>query len=227
MDPTVVCGSYTPEEIGDYKPVTMIATAQTKEEANAEDVPCAVQEEPAGQEGPTEDAPVAAGNASEKEPPQPAAKGMDQDGFATREQVQRIKGLFDALAVPPEAREAALARRGANALHSLAQPQAGDLIAALEARHLAGQSRAREDATSSRVTDPCTQPQVDQIKSLVAELAQHDAGLPAKIRAKLEQSGLQKLADLSIAEADQLLTALRKREAEIFFDCALRGWKQP
>ena len=57
-------------------------------------------------------------------------------GSITREQVKRLEKYFDLLEVPPAAREAALKKRGANAIRNLSSEAADELIAKLMEKEL-------------------------------------------------------------------------------------------
>jgi len=76
------------------------------------------------------DGPIANANPGPS-PNGPIPANHDQLGSVSKELRERIKAKFDLLNVPPEKRAAALAKRGANALHSLSYDAGMDLLDAL------------------------------------------------------------------------------------------------
>jgi len=87
-----------------------------------------------------------------------------------------------------------------------------------------GQGQCLEGRQSVGITEPCSEAQVTAIKSAIESAAQLGvADLPKKIKAKLAQSGLSKLSDLTIKEAEILLYAIEQKSMEAFFDLSLRG----
>jgi len=78
--------------------------------------------------------------------------------------------------------------------------------------------------TSASTDEPCTEAMVTEIKAAIEQAAQVDGKeLVAKIREKLKNSGLAKLSDLSMAEADMLLVAIQSKNTRDFFDASLAG----
>jgi NAD/NADP transhydrogenase alpha subunit len=71
-----------------------------------------------------------------------------QPGTITSEQAKRLEKYFDLLAVPPEAREAALKRRGANVVRNLSSEAADELIAKLMEKEL-GYDKVMDAAAAS------------------------------------------------------------------------------
>jgi hypothetical protein len=80
-------------------------------------------------------------------------------------------------------------------------------------------------APTQRHEDPATADQVAAIKTLLTEIEQREPGTVAKVSAKIKESGLQKLADLTFAEARILEQALQVKNLATFFDAALKGFK--
>jgi hypothetical protein len=77
------------------------------------------------------------------------------------------------------------------------------------------------------ISEPCSELQVASIKSAIEKAAQLGiADLPKKIKTKLASSGLQKLSDLTIREADLLLSAIENKSMATFLDLSL-GAKPP
>lgn len=87
-----------------------------------------------------------------------------------------------------------------------------------------GQGQSLEGRHSVDTNEPCTQEQVDAIKAAIEEAAQTGVqGLPDRIREKLNAAGRQKLAHLTIAEAELLLAAIKAKNLEAFFGESLHG----
>ena len=78
-----------------------------------------------------------------------------------------------------------------------------------------GESQHDPNATSTRDDGPCTQVQIDQIKSMVRDLTPKDPQQSSKINAALASMGKLTLADLSYGQAQGLLNALFKKAAEL------------
>lgn len=74
------------------------------------------------------------------------------------------------------------------------------------------------------INTPCTDQQIEAIKSAMAEAAQ--TGVPditKRIKTKLLANGMNKIAELTIAEADGLLQAIQTKSIEKFFENSLRA----
>lgn len=204
MCPIVLVGKYTPEEIGDF--------------AENEDGAVEVQFEvkpvtaPAPAAAPQQPGPVTAESNADQE----------NDGFATGAQRSEIKALFDGLGITHEQQETILRKRGVSNLRSLTLADAQDLLEKL--REKAAASGSYEQS----VDDPCDAATAERIKQQLGELAQSwDPEIAAKVKARLVACGLQKISDLSIAEARTLEQALALKQMESFFDLALRGHQRP
>lgn len=84
------------------------------------------------------------------------------------------------------------------------------------------QGQSLENRHSVSTDEPCTEIQVAAIKSAIEQAAQLGiSDLPKRIKAKLAESGLQKLSDLTIKEADILLSAIETKSVAKFFDLSL------
>lgn len=203
MCPEVVCGKYAPEEIVDFDPSRNGGTAVIDSEVS--EVSEVSEETETVQTSVVE--------------------------YATGEQVTDITALYVTLQVPYEAQQAALAKRGVNSLRSLTADQAAEMLATLQAKaeqlDADNQSNADPDAIAASNSDPATQPQIDQAKQLMRELAQiGDADIAQRVKAKLESQGMAKLADLSMAEIDGLCRALQLKNLEAWTAATLRGHRK-
>jgi uncharacterized protein YjhX (UPF0386 family) len=87
----------------------------------------------------------------------------------------------------------------------------------VEASESGGQSLKGRHSVST--SDPCTDQQVEQIKSAISQAVQTgNPDLASRIKKKLRGCGVEKLAELTIDEARQLLAAIEAKEIEAFFD---------
>lgn len=78
---------------------------------------------------------------------------------------------------------------------------------------------------SMEIDGPCTADQVATIKTIATEIEQLQPGITAKVRVKILEAGLQKLADLSCREADMLIQTLRLKNLEAFFTAKIEGFR--
>lgn len=82
-----------------------------------------------------------------------------------------------------------------------------------------------EGEISSPTNSPCLPTQVDEIKSLMAEIKNAgDTQIAEKIKAKLIASDMQRLSQLSITEADLLIKALGIKNVQLWLDASLSGF---
>jgi hypothetical protein len=78
---------------------------------------------------------------------------------------------------------------------------------------------------SSPTNYPCLPTQVDEIKSLMAEIKNAgDTQIAAKIKAKLVASEMERLSQLSISEAELLIKALGAKNVSMWLDASLSGY---
>lgn len=84
------------------------------------------------------------------------------------------------------------------------------------------EGQSLEGRYTASIDEPCTELQVAEIKSAIEQASQLGiSDLPKRIKAKLSESGLQKLSDLTIKEAEMLAVAINTRSMEAFFDLSL------
>lgn len=87
-----------------------------------------------------------------------------------------------------------------------------------------GEGQSLEGRQSVDTSEPCSQMQVDAIKAAIVEAAQTGVeNLPDRVHAILKANGRQKLAHLTMAEAEALLNAIKAKNLETFFDRNLAG----
>lgn len=251
LKPEITAGKYTPEEIEDLVEYNDSIGGSNGKEAKVYDVdellkkqaavslpappvasPVTATVTPAkpAAASPTNQAAKSVVKSAEVTETKPAiSPATSPDGYATSEQTSRIRSLFTILAVPTEAQEKILAKRGVNALRSLTSDQAAELITALEAKlpppppaaTEPEQSNQPPTVTVQQVDSPCTQSQIDGIKQMVKEIAENDGDFAKKYLARLADFGKQKTADLSIREADVVLRQLAMDNQEAFFTKSL------
>ena len=77
---------------------------------------------------------------------------------------------------------------------------------------------------SESVSSPALPTQIDEIKKLMAEIKNAgDTEIAAKIKGKLVASGMDRLSQLSIQEADLLINALVIKNVSLWLDASLHG----
>lgn len=210
VDPGVVCGTYTPEEIDDL-PENGAKSPQA--------APAAVSE-PA--EGEVVDA--------EFEVTDDPAKGEKLSGMVpmcSAAESSRIKELWGELGVTPEARTKQLHSRGVDAVRSLTSTEAQELIGKLQA---VLDKRKSTDEPSEPKADPApAEPKsglsdiaiVVEIRERLKAVEQAHPGSAAKVKAKLLASGLSKLDQLGRSDALNLLNALKGSDLEKYLGIAI------
>lgn len=143
-------------------------------------------------------------------------------GQSTLEQRNEIKELFSALNASENDIHAILQKRGAQAFHQLTEESAADLIEKLRSR-LGGHSEVPETATSVDLAGPVDGATVEHIKRLMAG----DPELVGTVKSHLHKNGKQKLADLTLADAELLKNCLEAKSMEAFFAKSLEGGSPP
>lgn len=172
--------------------------------------------------------------AQKQQPASPAVvsdAAQPTEGLATGQQISRLVELFGALQVPADKQLTAMQKRGARDMASLSESAAAEMIAALEAKlpatveSVSGESRLDPQATSGESPGPCSETQIEQIKTLMRQLSQMEgqADIGERVKAKLASHGMAKLADLNATEAEAMLQALTVKNMEAFFDADLKG----
>jgi hypothetical protein len=155
---------------------------------------------------------------------------------SSKGQRELIEKLFDQLNASPEDRIRIIKKRGVQALRSFNFAQAGELIAALErklkelnatASNLVDTSGAASDSgvhsVNGKNPGTATIEQVTQIKSELDQWEQLQPGVVADFIARLQSSGVFKIADLSFADASDLLGAIQIKNIAGFFERELAG----
>ena len=146
-----------------------------------------------------------------------------------------IRNLFDQLQVPADKREAALAKRGAASIRNLTHEAAAAFIGSLEAKlpkvvnqdaDAVGESRMPSEAVTSTQNDPCSEVQIAEVKSAIADAKKYDADITTKIKKILTTKGLNLIADLTQWECSNLLSSLAKKEMEHWAETAIKGHKE-
>lgn len=205
MCPVVLTGRYTPEEISDLHEGNGHVDATECEVVDAEytvtPATATTAEQPPAQQ-------------TDKPPFDPSPAG---DGYATYEQIAEIRGLFDALGVSHDQQVAALRKRGVESLRSLTVQQATEFVEKL--REKAGQVVGKPVA----VDGPCPPELAERIKQQLGELAQEwDPSLPKRVKSKLTEHGIDRIADMTLADAEKLKSCLDGKELAAFFERSLQ-----
>lgn len=229
MAPEVTSGAYTPEEIEDFDELQPATNGNGAKGSRSK---------PAAQQTTVESVTVTLA-ATTTEPvatvptttaaPTPAAEVE----YCTGKQAARITELLGVLQPSVDDIEAMKKRRGINAWRQLTVAGADDLIAklqqAVDQRKPPATAMAEaatvspSPATSVRNNDPATEPQVARIRQLGSEIEQSQPGFTARLAAKLRESGLVKLVDLTVSEADSLIQQLTIKNLDAFFAASLEG----
>jgi hypothetical protein len=80
------------------------------------------------------------------------------------------------------------------------------------------------EAMQTAISSPSLSTQIDEIKSLMAEIKNAgDSEIAAKVKAKLKASDMERLSELSIYEADLLIKALASKNVSLWLDASLVG----
>lgn len=95
------------------------------------------------------------------------------------------------------------------------------------AAELAGESRENPLDQNQSVKGPATAMQVEQLRSLVADLSVQDPALSDRIRASLKARGMTQLADLSWEDAEGMKNALYIKAQQLHIDQTLNSRKTP
>ena len=208
MAPEVNCGIYTPEEIQDIESDGGTPPAAKKEQGR---------------------------------PSSPVDSSVIEADFtvfndlASGEQIKRIRELFLAMNVPADKQLAAFKKRGADSMASLTTNGATDLIRSLESLlakaqdAMAGQSQADPEAIEEPSDGPASTAQVNKAKSLLAQLVKQPGHAESAklLKAKLVESGLSAIADLTRSQCDELIQSLVAENLKTFFDSSLAGSPAP
>lgn len=222
--PEAACGLYPPEVVEDF--------ADDRESL------------PAGRAKPVKRASAVVAEHVEPQalPAGPTPAISTAPATATDEQIANLRGLAELLKLTTQQIGDCLREHGADRFAGLSRAAADKIAgawhdlaaeAAQVQSELVEQAEERaaivsvelqqeaEDAYAMSIDEPCSSEQVEQIKSLVVEVEQISPGVKDKLRQKLHDSGLKKIADLSFGDARRLINLLEVRAVEAFFDSAI------
>jgi hypothetical protein len=232
--PAACEGSYTPEEVADY------SGQDDGEAGEVVDGDFRVVDEPATTNTVTATSaanasPTVASQVTTTATAESPTTTAEPTGRATKQQREEIERLFAALNLSPESRNAVIAKRGVGALIGLSAEQADELIKGCTAKLAAatqaaadnagGQSAVSPAATTILNRGPCTQPQIEQAKSLLKELEQLKPGSVAKFKEKMRDSGKEQIKDLTVDDCSLLIVQLGKKALDAFFAASLEPVK--
>lgn len=209
--PQVAAGRYTPEEMSDFLPWVKLAEGlvgdppAVRPVMKAPEVPVISMETVAAEE----------------------VKEEVVEALASDKSVEILQGLLDKLNAPKAALDAAFKRRKVERLGELSEGAAREWIEELRARLVQEAEKAKESPSlgvfSERLTDPCSEVQVAQIRKTLEHLSQAGAvEICEKVKNRLKSQGMR-LADLSIQEARDLQKALDMKEIEQWATNQLSG----
>jgi hypothetical protein len=167
-----------------------------------------------------------------------SSKSDEPNGLASREQCREITNLFCKLQLSTEAIDKILAKRGVKATQSLKAEQAEEIITNLRKKveqaeaaadaatnYIDGQSRSNPADEVIAPATPCSEQQINAIKAALAEMKQIAPNCVKDVAAKLQQSGKERLSDLSSRDADLLLGDIGRRNLDAFFNRSLETWQ--
>jgi hypothetical protein len=227
--PAACEGSYTPEEVADY------SGQDDGEASEVVDGDFRVVDEPATAATATATTNAAATATTTANVASQTTTTTEPTGRATKQQREEIERLFAALNLSAESRNAVIAKRGVGALIGLSFEQADELIKGCKAKLAAatqaaadnagGQSAVSPAATTILNRGPCTQPQIEQAKSLLKELEQLKPGSVAKFKEKMRASGKEQIKDLTVDDCSLLIVQLGKKALDAFFAASLEPVK--
>jgi len=228
--PAACEGSYTPEEVADYS---------GQDDGEAGEVVDGdfrvVDESVTTNAAATTTTATVASQATTTVTAESPTTTAEPTGRATKQQRDEIERLFAALNLSAESRNAVIAKRGVGALIGLSFEQADELIKGCAAKLAAatqtaadnagGQSAVSPAATTILNRGPCTQPQIEQAKSLLKELEQLKPGSVAKFKEKMRASGKEQIKDLTVDDCSLLIVQLGKKALDAFFAASLEPVK--
>lgn len=240
--PRVNAGAYTPEETEEFMGTTVEGKAETvSSDAQAEAVltklfPATSETSTTLAERPAEKSPVSAPVEAKQETKSETTK----EEYCTKDQAIQINCLFDGLQLSPEQREKALKKRNASNVRGLRFDAAEELIAAMEEKRqqliAARAAKAKQDeeeaakhpevvpaplnelageetALSANSHDCVARPEeVEICKALLETEKQRDPQINAKVKAKLVESNVGKLANLASRDIQALITGLKAHD---------------
>ena len=218
LDPRVNRGCYTPEEIVDISESdnrtgnAPTNASMTAEEAMQHAATAAKKHFAATEDGSPIDAEYTV---------------VESPAPCTAEQRDRIHELSGRLDLTDEQRQRMLEKRNAARLRDLTTDQAGELIEKLEgtlaarAKDTAGESTIQTAAPAVQTAGPCTQDQVDLIKTIMQQSA--DPGVIQQVKDHLRKHGMSRISELNVAEADRLFAGLQVKNLEEFIANSLVG----
>lgn len=227
--PEVLSGAYTPEEIEDFDELQDQVAAAEKSNGNGKHT----SEKPKTATVVESASVVTTPAASTPEPvsatsPAQSTTSSTPEPLCDASDVDKIMQLLEVIQPTKEAIDGILAKRGVSNWRQLTKSQATKLIEKLQ--EIADQvvadmeaAKATEAAQFARNDDPATDDQVKQIKALASEIEQNQPGFSARLVDKIKSSGLLKLADLTISEADALIQQLGLKNIQAFIDGTLTG----
>lgn len=207
--PHIVAGRYTPDELADHvdESQSVRETSRDEETIDAEFRIVNNAETP-------ETSVV-----TPLEEPAPPAEPVDSDSTST--QTERIRELCELLSIPLYKQQDMQAKRGVSAWRSLSAEQAAALIEQLET--LVDKSQVPAEATAVETDGPIDQTLIDQIKETISAIVQTTGvRYDEELKRHLVAAGLQRIADLTVLQGQELLKALDAKQLTAWAETALK-----
>ena len=219
--PSVVSGTYTPEEIDDVQEADASANgngAAGRPRKAAAVIDSTVVESPAVAAVATPAASPPA--AAPAEPPADAA-------LATRAQIERLTTLYTDLGVSGDTQQQILATFKVGSFRSLTSAQIAKLIAKAEEKWAVREQEAKAAAQSIVPPSPSTNEQQAEIQELFKQYMQVDPTAAMAFKDKLQAARGPKgaLKTLSHTDAERLKAALQNKQLANFFNVSLQAWQ--
>lgn len=207
--PHIVAGRYTPDELSDY--VDVPESQESSMGGEAIDAEFRVLD---GDPKPQTEA-----IAPTLEDHSPQAEPVEGDSTST--QTERIRELCELLSIPLYKQQDMQAKRGVSAWRSLSAEQAAALIEQLET--LLDTSQVPPEATAVETDGPIDQALIDSIKAAIGGIVQTTGvRYDLELREHLTAAGLQRIADLTVSQGQELLKAVNAKQLTAWAESALK-----
>jgi len=217
--PSVVSGTYTPEEIEDVE--------DSAAEANGNGSGGSGKGRKAAASTVVETTAVAAGDKSATLEAQPAKPDVtaasDSAPAAARETIDRLIAIYTDLGRGVEMQDAIKAKFKIGSLRSLTYDQAAELLVKAESALAKRQAEAKAEAGNVLPAAPATNEQQAEVQELFKQFMQVDPTAAMAFKEKLKTLGGLKI--LSHADAERMKVAFHRKQLANFFDVSLQTWQ--
>ena len=204
----IVAGRYTPDELSDFVDAPQ-DVRESSGEGEAIDADFVVVHD--------HGVPEAVATSLEEQ----IIRDEPADGDSTSTQTERIRELCELLSIPLYKQQDMQAKRGVSAWRSLSSEQAVALIEQLET--LLDKSQVPAEATAVETDGPIDQALIDKIKETISAIVQTTGvRYDEELKRHLVAAGLQRLADLTVSQGQELLKALDAKQLTAWAETALK-----